>query len=119
MTPQRRSDSRMTSDPVVAALRRQAMIVEHLHDGVIVTDPDGMILDWNPAAQRMFGYTLDEVAGRNVELLNRPGEGPVVTQAIKESLAATGRWTAELTLLARDGAERDVEAVVIGLRDGR
>jgi len=119
MTPQRRSDTRTTSDPVVAALRRQAMIVEHLHDGVIVTDPDGMILDWNPGAQRMFGYSLDEVAGRNVELLNRSGEGPAVTRAIQEAMHAAGRWTAELTLVAQDGAERDVEAVVIALRDGR
>jgi PAS domain S-box-containing protein len=119
MTPHRRSDTRTTSDPVVAALRRQAMIVEHLHDGVIVTDPDGLILDWNPGAQRMFGYSLDEVAGRNVELLNRSGEGPAVTRAIQESMRAVGRWTAELTLVAKDGAERDVEAVVIPLRDGR
>jgi len=119
MTPQRRSDSRTTSDPVVAALRRQAMIVEHLHDGVIVTDPEGLILDWNPAAQRMFGYTLDEVAGRNAELLNRPGEGPAVTRAIQEAMDGAGRWTAELTLVAKDGAERDVETVVIALRDGR
>ena len=119
MKSQRRSDSRATSDPVVAALRRQAMIVGHLHDGVIVTDPDGLILDWNPAAQRMFGYALDEVAGRNVELLNRSGEGPAVTRAIQEAMHSTGRWTAELTLVAKDGAERDVETVVIALRDGR
>src|ERR1051325_8504437 len=95
------------------------MIVGHLHDGVIVTDPDGLILDWNPAAQRMFGYALDEVAGRNVELLNRSGEGPAVTRAIQEAMHSTGRWTAELTLVAKDGAERDVETVVIALRDGR
>ncbi len=119
MTTQRRSDARVTSDPVIAALRRQAMIVEHLYDGIIVTDPDGVILDWNPAAERMFGYTKAEVVGQNAEMLNRPGEGPAISAAIQAAMAADGRWTEELTAVAKDGSERAVEASVIALRDTR
>src|SRR5713226_1342817 len=59
MTTQRRSDARVTSDPVIAALRRQA------------------------------------------------------------AMAADGRWTEELTAVAKDGSERAVEASVIALRDTR
>ena len=119
MTTQRRSDARVTSDPVIAALRRQAMIVEHLYDGIIVTDPDGVILDWNPAAERMFGYTKAEVVGQNAEMLNRPGEGPAISAAIQAAMATDGRWTEELTAVAKDGSELAVEASVIALRDTR
>ncbi len=119
MTTHRRSDARVTSDPVIAALRRQAMIVEHLYDGIIVTDPEGVILDWNPAAERMFGYTKAEVVGENAELLNRPGEGPAISGAIEAAMAADGYWTGELTAVAKDGSERAVEASVIALKDTR
>jgi len=110
---------RVTSDPVIAALRRQAMIVEHLYDGIIVTDPDGVILDWNPAAERMFGYTKSEVVGQKAEMLNRPGEGSAISDTIQAAMAVDGYWTGELTAVAKDGSERAVEASVIALRDTR
>jgi len=106
-------------DPIAEALRRQALIVEHLYDGIIVTDPDGVILDWNPAAERLFGYSRGEVIGRSAELLNRPGEGPAVSRAIRAGIKTQGRWTSELAVVAKDGTERQVEAVVIDLKDER
>jgi PAS domain S-box-containing protein len=77
-------------DSIAEALRRQALIVEHLYDGVIVTDSDGVILDWNPAAERLFGYSRGEVIGRTAELLNRPGEGPALSRAIRAGLKVRG-----------------------------
>jgi two-component system sensor kinase FixL len=38
-------------------------------DAVIVIDEDGLIEEFNQAAQRMFGYTLEEVVGLNVRML--------------------------------------------------
>ncbi|HEY6058942.1 MAG TPA: PAS domain S-box protein [Gemmatimonadales bacterium] len=117
MTPRKRTVARPAPDPVAEALRRQAMIVEHLYDGIIVTDPAGVILEWNPAAQRMFGYSRAEALGQNVEMLNRPGEGPALTKAIKAGMRSRGQWSGELKLLAKDGTEREVEAITIALRD--
>jgi PAS domain S-box-containing protein len=102
---------------VADALRRQALIFEHLYDGIIVTDPGGVILDWNPAAARLFGYAKSEVLGQSVEILNRPGEGPAFTRAIEAGLRTQGRWTGELRVVGKDGTEREVESVVIVLRD--
>lgn len=119
MSPRHASNPSSAGDPVVEALRRQAMIVEHLYDGIIVTDQSGIILDWNPGAERMFGYTRAEVVGKSAEILNRPGEGSAVSQAIQAGMRAEGRWTGELTALAKDGSERAVEAMVIALRDTR
>ena len=100
MTPRKRTVARPAPDPVAEALRRQALIVEHLYDGIIVTDPAGVILEWNPAAQRMFGYSRAEALGQNVEMLNRPGEGPALTKAIKSGMRSQGQWSGELKLLA-------------------
>jgi PAS domain S-box-containing protein len=106
------------NDAVAQELHRQALIVEHLYDGIIVTDPDGVIIDWNPAAERLFGYTRAEMLGKNAEILNRPGEGAALTRAIRAGLKSQGRWTGELSVVARDGTARDVEAFVIALTDG-
>ena len=119
MTPRKRAVARPAADPVAEALRRSALIVEHLYDGIIVTDPAGTILEWNPAAERMFGYSRAEALGQNAEILNRPGEGPALTQAIRAGMRSRGQWSGELKVRAKDGTEREVEAIVIALRDAR
>jgi PAS domain S-box-containing protein len=51
-----------------AAVRLKA-IVETAVDGIITIDERGLIESINPAAERVFGYTHDEVVGRNIAML--------------------------------------------------
>lgn len=55
------------------ARREQEMrlraIVDHAVDGIITIDTRGTIETFNPAAERMFGYTAAEVTGQNVMVL--------------------------------------------------
>jgi PAS domain S-box-containing protein len=44
-------------------------IVDTLVDGIITIDERGIIDSMNPAAERLFGYTAAELAGRNVNVL--------------------------------------------------
>jgi len=48
-------------------------IVDTLQDGLMVIDPEGNILAMNPAAERLTGYTADELVGRNCRTLNCTG----------------------------------------------
>jgi PAS domain S-box-containing protein len=57
-----------------ASLRRQALTFENMHDGVMITDLTGNIIDWNPAAEKMFGYTKAEVLGKTPSILHKPEE---------------------------------------------
>src|SRR5262245_17315474 len=50
------------SEREVAALHHA--IVEEALDSIITTDRDGRILEFNPAAERIFGWTRDEAIGR-------------------------------------------------------
>jgi PAS domain S-box-containing protein len=48
---------------------RLRAIVNTIADGIITIDDRGMIENLNPAAARMFGYSPEEVVGRNVTML--------------------------------------------------
>jgi two-component system response regulator HydG len=48
-------------------------IVDTLQDGLMVLDPEGNILAMNPAAEKLTGYSADELVGRNCRTLNCTG----------------------------------------------
>ncbi len=54
-----------------------AAIVEYSDEAIIGKTLDGVITSWNPAAERMYGYSREEMVGEFVECLipeDRPGE---------------------------------------------
>jgi PAS domain S-box-containing protein len=48
---------------------RLSMLVENMVDGFITASDNGEIQSFNPAAERMFGYTACEMLGRNVSVI--------------------------------------------------
>ncbi|MBT8194254.1 MAG: PAS domain S-box protein [Acidimicrobiia bacterium] len=86
-------------------------------DGVITIDAEGIVVEWNPAAERIFGYSADEAVGRIMADLIVPpamhaghrdgmarylasGEGRVLDQRLEmPAITADGREiTIELTI---------------------
>lgn len=49
-----------------------AAIVESSNDAIISRTLDRIILSWNPAAERMFGWTAAEAIGKSVSLITPP-----------------------------------------------
>ena len=47
-----------------------AAVVETSSEALLSVAPDGTILTWNPAAERLFGYTEAEAVGRNITLIS-------------------------------------------------
>jgi PAS domain S-box-containing protein len=52
-----------------ASEARWRAIIDSAVDGIVVIDAHGRIEAFNHAAERLFGYTIDEVLGRNVDML--------------------------------------------------
>jgi len=46
-----------------------AELVAAVGDAVVVSDPEGAITVWNPAATRIFGYAAEEAIGQSLDLI--------------------------------------------------
>lgn len=45
-------------------------LVAAMGEAVVVADPHGEIILWNPAAERMFGFSASEALGKSLDLIN-------------------------------------------------
>jgi PAS domain S-box-containing protein len=86
-----------------AALSRLAAIVESSDAAIIGTDLEGIIETWNGAAERMYGYSLEEVKGRPVSILWPPEGGPELTDILRKIKQSEGIAHVESTRVRKDG----------------
>jgi PAS domain S-box-containing protein len=84
-------------------LLEQAYLLDLSSDAILVRDAQDRIVDWNKAAERMYGFTREEALGKISHELLRT-EFPEPLPAIREILLRDGRWSGELSHLRRAGS---------------
>ncbi len=92
----------------VERIRSQAALLDRATDAIMVRTVDGVLTYWNHGAERLYGWTREQVLGKNVgEFLYRE---PAAMQAAGLELAARGEWSGELSHRTRDGRDVIVQA---------
>jgi PAS domain S-box-containing protein len=87
-----------------ARLQEQAALLDQAQDAIFVRNLDQIITYWNQGAERLYGWSHDEVIGRKAsELLYRAG-GPR-RDDIWATVLAEGGWTGELRQVTKAGRE--------------
>lgn len=69
------TDRRRAEEAALRSEQRLSLHVEQSPLAVIGWDPDGKLVEWNPAAEAMFGYARDEAIGRDGTALLMPNAG--------------------------------------------
>ncbi len=95
---------------------RQGAILEAAHEAIITMDQKLNIREFNPAAERMFGYTRLDILGRPMETLLAPADRARPVSAFNEYMTRgagplAGRQL-ELRGLTLDGSEFPLELTV-------
>lgn len=98
-------------------LRLYALAFDHIYDGIVLTDFEGKVIDWNPAAERMFGYSKKEMLGKTTALIHRPEEAAALSDTIMKETKAKGIWIGEINFVRKDGTEGVCETIVVPLLD--
>jgi diguanylate cyclase (GGDEF)-like protein/PAS domain S-box-containing protein len=84
-------------------LRQAAQVFSSTIEGVTITDPDGVILDVNPAFTEITGYSREEAIGHNPRILKSGRHDRGFYQALWESLQSEGHWSGEIWNRRADG----------------
>src|SRR5690348_2810356 len=92
-------------------------LLAQVHDAIIATDIQGVILSWNTGAERVYGYSAAEATGKSVRLLYFPEDFPLLEKAVLEPLRAKGLHNLRLRRRRKDGTEVFVSLRVSVIRD--
>ena len=89
-----------------------------MDDAVVAKDIDGIVVAWNPAAERLFGYTAREMLGESIRRLlpaDRYDEEDLILERIRQGERVAPFFTKRLH---KDGHLIDALITVSPVRDG-
>jgi two-component system sensor histidine kinase/response regulator len=84
-------------------LQDQALILDQANDAIFVRDNDSRVVYWNQGAERLYGWSKEEVEGRVTHELFKT-QFPVPLELIEAQVLGTGFWQGELVHTRRDGS---------------
>jgi PAS domain S-box-containing protein len=96
-------------------IREQAALLDHAQDAILVHDLEGVLTFWNKSAERVFGWTAEEILGCNVQDLLY--ESPERYQVALAGTLQRGAWIGDITKRTKAGADVLVECRWTLLRD--
>jgi PAS domain S-box-containing protein len=107
----------------VTALKLQAErgtylvgLLDNTEDAIVALDAQWFITVWNAGAERLYGWTADEVLGRHTLEVARLEMSHEERTEVRLAVAEHGRWRGEVIAYRKDGAPVWVELITVALR---
>ncbi|OGD72087.1 MAG: hypothetical protein A2Y64_09045, partial [Candidatus Coatesbacteria bacterium RBG_13_66_14] len=117
------TDKILAEEALKSSEERHRSVVESARDAIVTIDDEGLISFWNRAAERMFGFTEDEIVGRPLTQIipsrfqNGFKDGIQGLKTTKASLHSGQHRPVSAT--HKDGHEVSVEISVEGWKQGQ
>jgi PAS domain S-box-containing protein len=105
------------ASPAPALRDHFAAIVEYTDDAILSKDREGVIQSWNPAAERMYGYTAVEAIGRPISILIPESRQGDESRILAEILKGNRIEHYETERVTKDGRLITVSLSVSPIRD--
>ena len=108
---------RRTAEQLGEYRSRLASIIDSSEDAILSKALDGTITSWNKGAERIYGYSAEQVVGKNISMLtssDRPDEIPAILEKIARGENIEHY---ESTRVTKDGRHLDVSISVSPLRN--
>jgi sigma-B regulation protein RsbU (phosphoserine phosphatase) len=110
-------------EALIESEKRVRLIIENSLSAIVLMNSDGIVIDWNQPAEKIFGWTKEEAIGRRLDELIIP---PPLRDAHRQGLQKflhTGvgpllNKSIEQTAIRRDGTEFPVEVSISSLKLG-
>jgi PAS domain S-box-containing protein len=96
-------------------------LLDSLGHAVIATDLGGSIVRWNGAAERLYGWTAEEILGRNIADVTVPEVGKEHGDEIMRTVREGRPWSGSFSVVRKDGSTFSALVTDVGVRtdDGR
>ena len=102
--------------PAERELDRLAAIVESSDDAIISASLEGIVLSWNPGAERLYGYTEAEILGRPISITVPPDRQEELENGLRKIREGGAVDHLETERLRKDGSSVDVAVTLSPLK---
>jgi PAS domain S-box-containing protein len=96
-----------------------AGLLENTEDAIVALDAGWVVTVWNQGAERMYGWTADEVLGHHTLEVARLEMSDEERAEARRAVAERGRWRREVVAHRKDGTAVCVEVITVALRGQR
>src|SRR6202158_4307251 len=110
---------RRTAEQLGEYRSRLALIIDFSEDAIISKDLKGIITSWNKGAERIYGYTPEEVAGKHISLLAPSDRSDEVAKILQKIARGDSVEPYESVRVTKDGRHLNVSISVSPLRDAK
>ncbi len=100
-----------------ARIRYHAGLLDSVSDAIVSTGDGFVIQSWNRAAERIYGWSAEEVMGKVFHELIRPEYPGTTREKVLEVFEQSGRWQGEVLHLCKNGSRVRIWANVAAVRD--
>jgi len=101
----------------INTLKQRAKAFDYLFDAVVVTNLQGVIIDWNTGSEKLYGYSKKEAIGQSVSILHVPDDSEHITSEVISAVEKFGKWSGEVRMLHKDGHIGWIESMCIPFFD--
>ena len=106
-----------TLHEALAQNAKLALVAQQSSDAILIVDLEGKVSFWNPSAERLFGFSSDEILGRSVDMIV-PQESLAQHMSTQDRVSTSRKIEQfESQRLKKNGEVVDVEVSVAPLVD--